>query len=172
MMKRRVAPKKKRKVERPVWPPATGSFATMTVHGDPAPQGSKRALRSKHAKGRIQLVESSKKVKPWREAVDAEARRLARIAGCFDGPLAVRFEFHLAPPQRTKKGALPFRKPDLSKLIRSTEDALTTAGLIADDARIVRLRAEKVYVAADGLLDRPGVIIEVWKVASDPRRQE
>ena len=34
--------------------------------------------------------------------------------------------------------------PDLDKLLRSTGDALTTSGLIADDARIVAITAEKV----------------------------
>jgi len=39
------------------------------------------------------------------------------------------------------------KKPDLDKLARSTCDSLTTSGLIADDARIVRLHAEKVEIA-------------------------
>ncbi len=40
---------------------------TITVYGTPGPQGSKRFMGVKGGKG--VLVESSKKVKPWREAV-------------------------------------------------------------------------------------------------------
>jgi Holliday junction resolvase RusA-like endonuclease len=37
------------------------------------------------------------------------------------------------------------RKPDLSKLARSTEDALTDAGLIADDAIRLSTRDSQQY---------------------------
>ena len=42
----------------------------FTVHGLPAPQGSKRHV------GKGVMVESSKYVKPWREAVKAETAEL------------------------------------------------------------------------------------------------
>lgn len=45
---------------------------TIVVHGQPAPQGSKRAFVNKHT-GRAALVESSKKVQPWRQAVVGRA---------------------------------------------------------------------------------------------------
>ena len=57
----------------------------------------------------------------------------------------------------------PMRKPDLSKLARSTEDALVDAGLLADDARIVEYqRLAKVYPGEDvEALDAPGVLIVI-----------
>ena len=39
----------------------------------------------------------------------------------------------------------PHRVPDLDKLIRSTFDALTTANVWEDDARVVAVEALKVY---------------------------
>ena len=116
------------------------------VQGIPAPQGSKRFVGIHQGKGR--MIESSKKVKPWREAVywaAIEAKQKAGMVEPMDGPLAVDFMFVL-PMAPIVKRLLPDRKPDISKLIRSTEDALVDAGLIADDARIVDVCAIKRYV--------------------------
>jgi crossover junction endodeoxyribonuclease RusA len=60
--------------------------------------------------------------------------------------------------------AVPDRIPDLSKLCRSTEDALTDAGVWADDARVVRYGdLGKVYVSSPDpdALDVPGAVIRV-----------
>jgi crossover junction endodeoxyribonuclease RusA len=120
---------------------------TFTVIGDPAPQGSKRHV------GNGVMIESSKRVKPWREAVAAAAFAARNGQPPLDGPLTLTVTFWLPQPASLskRKAALgPFRKPDLSKLIRSTEDALTTSGAIADDARIVRIVAEKRFVLTTG----------------------
>jgi Holliday junction resolvase RusA-like endonuclease len=49
-------------------------------------------------------------------------------------------------------------RPDLDKLLRSTLDGLTDAGVWRDDSQVVSISAAKVY-AKNG--DTPGVIIEV-----------
>ena len=118
------------------------------VQGEPAPQGSKRFVGIHNGKGR--MIESSKKVKPWREAVywaAIEAKSKTAIVMPMDGPLAVVMVFALPKPTSVRR-AQPDRKPDLSKLVRSTEDALVDAGLIADDARIVVCLASKIYPGA------------------------
>ena len=115
------------------------------VQGEPAPQGSKRFVGIHNGKGR--MIESSKKVKPWREAVywaAIEAKSKTPMVMPMDGPLAVVMVFALPKPTSVRR-AQPDRKPDLSKLVRSTEDALVDAGLIADDARIVVCLASKIY---------------------------
>lgn len=135
---------------------------TIIAYGDPAPQGSKRHV------GKGVMIESCKRVKPWRENVAAAALE-ARVAEAFapplDGPLRARMVFTLRKPASApkKRRTYPDRKPDLSKLIRSTEDALVQAGAIADDARIVEFtRAAKVFVGEDPeALDATGVRIEV-----------
>lgn len=123
----------------------------VRVHGTPAPQGSKRHV------GNGRMIESSKKVRPWREAVVIAARAAIVAAGgiALDGPIEMHAVFWLSPPKTMPKGRVaPTVYPDLSKLIRSTEDALVTAGVIADDARIVRTVAEKRY-------GQPGAVIRI-----------
>jgi Holliday junction resolvase RusA-like endonuclease len=155
----------------------------ITVYGQPAPQGSKSAFRNQHT-GRIQQVESSKKVKPWRDDVKTAAEKAVADAGNpspITGPVVARMVFTVHRPAghygtgRNAGTVKPTaaRRPatkgtgDLSKLIRSTEDALTAAGVWVDDALVVELsRAAKVYVGEDPeALDRPGARITVTEVA-------
>lgn len=145
---------------------------SIVVYGEPAPQGSKRHV------GRGVMVESSTKVKPWRQDVVAAAQEA--IFSCemtndvlwepLDGPLAVRMVFSMRKPQSAPKRrqTWPDRIPDLSKLIRSTEDALTTAGVWRDDARVVDYdRAAKVFVGEDPeALMSTGCRIEIRQVTS------
>jgi Holliday junction resolvase RusA-like endonuclease len=129
------------------------------VYGMPGPQGSKRHV------GRGVMIESSKKVKPWREAVKFAALEARAGAAPLDGPLVARMVFTLPKPVSAPKRSRTWacRKPDLSKLIRSTEDALTDAGFWADDARVVEYsRIAKVFPGEDPeALDAPGVTIVV-----------
>lgn len=144
----------------------------FSVYGLPGPQGSKKAM-GRTKTGRTILVESSAKVKPWREAVKWAAMQAgARIP---EGPLWVSMVFTMPKPKSApkRKRTWPATKPDLSKLARSTEDALTDAGTWADDARVVEyLRLAKVYPGEDrDALDRPGCLItimteaEAWPMA-------
>lgn len=140
----------------------------FTVYGEPAPQGSKRHV------GNGRMIESSAKVKPWRQDV-AQAGHNAMYAFItdgvnqamalppLDGPLMASIVFTLQrPPSAPKHRIWPDRKPDLSKLLRSTEDALVTSGVIADDARIVSFRdLRKVYVGDPDALPMPGAKIKV-----------
>jgi Holliday junction resolvase RusA-like endonuclease len=152
--------------------PAGPAFS-LIVYGTPGPQGSKKtAGKRRTSTGKLvpRLIESSKKVKPWREAVDDAARaRILLARGAFvklDGPLEAEMHFTLVAPQRMPKGRVAHTTyPDLSKLLRSTEDALTTAGVWADDARVIRYRAlSKTYPGlGPHALERPGVVLHVWK---------
>lgn len=138
----------------------------VVVYGIAAPQGSKRGyVRG----GKVAMVESSAKVKPWRD--DVRAAALAVHDGPpLDGPLAALMVFTLRKPASAPKRrrTWPDRTPDLSKLARSTEDALTTAGTWADDARVVEyVRLAKVFPGEDpDALDRPGAVIRVWSLAA------
>ena len=55
----------------------------------------------------------------------------------------------------------------MSKLARSTEDALTDAGLWRDDSRVVEYtRLAKVWANEDrDALGVPGAVIRVWRYA-------
>lgn len=139
---------------------------TIIVRGMPAPQGSKRFVGVRGGRG--VLVESSKGVRPWRQDVVAAAVEAKNGAAPLDGPLRAKIVFTLPKPRSApkRKRSYPDRKPDLSKLLRSTEDALVTAGVIADDARIVSFdRLAKVFPGEDpDALDSPGAMIHVYRI--------
>lgn len=144
----------------------------FTVHHRPAPQGSKRHV------GGGRLLEQSKRVKPWRDAVD-EAARAARVVShigdvpvhkpTLDGPLSLEVVFTVRKPASAPKRRVTWPTTrdsgDIDKLLRSTFDALTTAGAIADDSRIVEVSARKVH-PGEGLdaLETPGAVIRVWRL--------
>lgn len=142
------------------------------VFGMPAPQGSKKFVGTTKA-GRGILVESSKKVKPWRQDVKAAAEAVAEVLGAtLDGPLWVSMVFTMPKPasRPKRKRSYPDTKPDVSKLARSTEDALSDAGLIRDDARIVEyVRLAKVFPGEDPQsLRSPGVSITIYVRDGEP----
>lgn len=141
----------------------------IIVFGHPAPQGSKKFV-GVHG-GRGVMVESSKRVKPWRADVKDAAERVRNDGPPLDGPLVARMVFTVPKPKSAPKRRRIYadRKPDLSKLVRSTEDALSDAGLIADDARIVEYtRVAKVFPNEDPeALSAPGVRIEIGPVPVD-----
>jgi Holliday junction resolvase RusA-like endonuclease len=116
----------------------------FTVAGIPAPQGSKKAfVRGKKAI----LVESSDKVKPWREAVAKEARQ--HFTDMNLGPVFVEITFYMPRPKTLPKGRTrPTVMPDLDKLARSTLDALTGIAY-KDDAQVVNLVLAKYYPPGD-----------------------
>jgi Holliday junction resolvase RusA-like endonuclease len=144
---------------------------TIIAYGDPAPQGSKKFVGIAQATGRGILVESSKRVKPWRQDVEHAAREAMQFGKlpALDEPLYVRMVFTMPKPKSAKKRSrtYPMRKPDVSKLCRSTEDALTTGGVWADDSRVVEyLRLAKVFPGEDPeALNLPGVLVQVLTVA-------
>jgi crossover junction endodeoxyribonuclease RusA len=140
----------------------------IVVYGSPAPQGSK-SFKGLAKSGRAILAESSKKVRPWRQDVKAAAEQVRARLGLalLDEPLRVRMTFTLPKPLSAPKRrvTLPSRLPDLSKLVRSTEDAITDAGVWRDDARVVECTASKRYPGegADAL-DAPGCVIEIERL--------
>ena len=109
------------------------------VEGEPAPQGSKNGFVKN---GRVVMVESSKKVKPWREAV--VLRTQATVTEPMTTPVEIALVFHLPKPKSVNR-KWPSVKPDLDKLIRSTFDGLTTGGLYTDDALVIAVSASKQY---------------------------
>lgn len=113
---------------------------SFVVHGLPAPQGSKRHV------GNGVMVESSKKVKPWREAVKFACLEAMQTAQAVDGPVGARIAFYFPRPKSIKKVvAWPQTRSsgDIDKLLRCTFDAIVDAGLIRDDAQIVYITATK-----------------------------
>ena len=138
----------------------------IRAYGEPAPQGSKRAVNRGNANRAVTIVDSSPKLAPWRSDVIGAARKAIDAVPGFtalDGALIARMVFSLRRPKSIKFNKRPFPSvyPDLSKLCRSTEDALKAAGVIADDSLIVEYtRLAKVYLGEDEeALESPGCYI-------------
>jgi Holliday junction resolvase RusA-like endonuclease len=131
---------------------------TFEVEGLPAPQGSHTAISrgGKPALIPAGTSTSRKAFAVWRQAVTDAARDAitGEIDGPLDGPLEVWITFRFPIPASRARSVhdsgwgWKTTKPDIDKLARAACDSLTAAGLIQDDARIVRLHAEKVEVSA------------------------
>lgn len=130
---------------------------------EPAPQGSKRHV------GGGRLIEASKRVKPWRQAVAASAQQQMREQKCdlIAGACSVSIEFRFKRPKShfTTNGQLKANAPkhcivkrnDIDKCCRSTLDALSET-VFADDCLVVRLVADKRYCIG---AEPPGALITV-----------
>ena len=137
----------------------------IDVTGIPGAQGSKKHV------GNGVMVESSAKVRPWRQdvvaAALAELGRQRRPA--FANAVIVYLTFRFTRPKShygtgRNAGVLKDSAPkfptsralgDADKLARSTLDALVTAGVLADDSLVVDLNVRKRYS------DTPGARIQV-----------
>jgi Holliday junction resolvase RusA-like endonuclease len=124
------------------------------VRGIPRPGGSKRAFYRPGMKHAV-ITEDCKRSKDWRQ--DVKAAALAAWSGPpLTTPLRMDVRFIVPRPQshyRTGRRAAEIResapyyctkRPDATKLMRSTEDALTGI-LWRDDSQVVYQTAQKVY---------------------------
>lgn len=122
------------------------------MFGDPAPQGSKKVVRGR-------LIEASKKLKPWRAAIEKACQPYAQD-NIYLGPVRLEVDFFLPRPPSIKmtKRPLPIVPPDLDKLLRAVGDGIGQSGFIwGDDSQVVEIFARKFY--AD---DRePGAVINI-----------
>jgi len=122
--------------------------ARFFVLGTPAPQGSKRIVQPKGHR-RPLLLETSKRLGPWRKAVAAEASIQKLGCGTLTGPLELIACFTFARPKRP---ANPYPSLDLDKLVRAVGDALVHGKLLADDRQIVLILASKAWSESPLLL--------------------
>lgn len=137
---------------------------TFTVLGDAVPQGSKTAIPT--ARGWRVKDSAEKRGKPWKAEVKAAAAEEMRGGALLTGPLCliVRIERVRPAGHYGKGGALnaagrrtpyPVARPDLLKLTRAIEDALT--GVVwRDDAQVVEQHLEKRWGG------RAQVMVAVW----------
>lgn len=132
----------------------------LAVNGiEPAPQGSKRHV------GGGRMIEASKRVKPWRAAVAAEAMQVGeRISGACAVSIVFRFrrpKSHFKTNGELRETAPRHcitRKNDVDKCCRSTLDGLVQGELLVDDCLVVSVNAEKRYCVGT---EPPGAVIDV-----------
>lgn len=125
---------------------------SFTVYGKAAPAGSKRAFNQG---GHIRVVDANPNAKGWKNDVAQAAihamlepgddsSRILEIGPLLTGPLSLSIVFVIPRPKshygkrglRPTAPARPTVKPDLLKLARGVEDALTGV-IYRDDAQIV-----------------------------------
>jgi hypothetical protein len=145
---------------------AEGRVIAFTVFGKPQPGGSKRAVPVGNRSGaRWGVVDANKKAGPWKQEVTGAAVAAMTVASRGDvegatgwyappleGPLDVTFRFYVDRPKghygvrdlRPSAPPYPIVRPDLLKLARAVEDALTGV-VYKDDSQIVRETLEKHY---------------------------
>lgn len=135
---------------------------SIDVVGIPAPGGSKKGFI---VRGRVVMAPDCKRTKPWMSLVAETARRQYN-GPLLDGPICMSYEFVFPRPKshfRTGKLSHILRddapkwhtsKPDLTKIIRSTEDALS--GVVwKDDCRVCKRTDDTKRYANPG--EQPGV---------------
>lgn len=143
------------------------------VPGIAQPGGSKRALPLRGKKGaRPIIVDANAKARPWKDVVIHYARK-AMLHGdrkIFSGPVALCVRFALPRPKyhygaggkiKASAPGLHTKKPDVLKLARALEDALTEAGVWIDDAQIVDEQLRKVYDS------RPHVLVGIRQLSEE-----
>ena len=131
---------------------------TVIVDGVAAPQGSK--VRTRYG-----MRESSKRVAPWRAAVERAAVAAGDQAGLLDAlepPYRIEAHFYFRKP-RTSRQKYPTAPTigDGDKLTRATWDALTSAGLIVDDRHAIEWSGSKRWAGPD---ETPGAVIVVSEI--------
>lgn len=136
---------------------------SFTVNDIPQPGGSKKAFMNPKT-NRIVVTEDCAANAGWRASVIYSAK-LAKAAGGLTadhrmyGPLCLTIRFYMRRPGghygtgknagKVKKNAPVYHttRPDLTKLTRSTEDALTLAGIWGDDSQVAVQILHKLYAA-------------------------
>lgn len=142
---------------------------TLTVYGNVAPQGSKRI----YARGNVHRTvnDNDGAIQAWRHDVQAAFRAVRpQDWEPLSGPLRLEVTYTVRKPASAPKRrrTYPCRRPDGDKLDRATWDALVGAGVLVDDAQIVRWSGAKVYPGEDpGSLPVPGAVIALWRVEEE-----
>jgi Holliday junction resolvase RusA-like endonuclease len=137
--------------------------ALLFVDGRPAPQGSKNAFVIGK---RAVMVEASKHLPAWRNDIILAVKQMfndTQDVTKFVEPVKLKVTFYIERPKQPKHKVYPGGKPDLDHYIRAVGDALTIGGLIADDALIVKILAEKVW-CGENTRPEPGAIMELWRL--------
>lgn len=140
---------------------SSSRLLTFRVVGIAQSMGSKRAFVPK-GWTRPVITDSNRNLKAWQSLVAHAAGEA--VQGCdgwqiLDGPVRLSVAFYLPRPKGLPKRTIAHTKaPDVSKLVRSTEDALS--GIVyRDDSQIVEVLAGKFY-AAEGDVPHCDVRVE------------
>jgi Holliday junction resolvase RusA-like endonuclease len=128
------------------------SGVELVVHGAGKPAGSKRHI------GQGRIVDANPNARDWQWRVAQVAGEQLNGRPLLEGPLRLDVCFYRTRPKshlgtgrnagtvKASAPAWPTTEPDLTKLVRAVEDALTGV-CWRDDAQIVEQNAAKLYAA-------------------------
>jgi crossover junction endodeoxyribonuclease RusA len=143
---------------------------SLFIPGKPVPQGSGKAITSRSTNRAIFLHSNREQLKGFRAAVKAAVEK-AGVTEPITGPVRVRCDFFLPRPKahyrangsrlRIDAPVFPTTRPDVDKLLRAVNDALTEAGAWKDDSQVVLLNGAKFYASSEGEL---GTVIEIGEL--------
>lgn len=149
---------------------AVAGPVAFTVYGVAAPAGSKKGFYNAKAR-RVIVTDDSKRSRPWKAQVSDAAADAMDGRELLDGPLLLELTFWMPRPKghmgagknagtvRSSAPTFPTVKPDLLKLARAVEDALT--GLVyRDDAQITSEILQKTYTT-----DQARTVVRVVPIA-------
>jgi len=133
---------------------------SFTVYGIASGMGSKKAFTPKGWKHPV-ITDSNRNLKSWQSLVAEAAGRAIEARPdwqILDGGVRLTVAFYLPRPKSLGKKIIAHTKaPDCSKLVRSTEDAMSGI-LFRDDAQVIEIVAGKYYT---GPTDAPHVNVTV-----------
>ena len=121
------------------------SEVSFTVHGKPMAQGSMTPFIDKRS-GQARMKPTNKGMLPYRQEVaqTAHVEFRGRMFGKHE-PVELEVQFWISRPAGApKKRTHPAVKPDLDKLVRLVNDALTGIAYL-DDGQVCKVTAQKFY---------------------------
>ncbi len=140
--------------------------------GIPKTAGSKRVFMTRGKNPRPIITDDCKTGKDWRASVQFAAHEVMAGKPLITGPIDAVYAFYFPRPKAhfgTGKNANKLKasapryhtkKPDLGKLVRAVEDALT--GVVwKDDAQVFAAEPSKWYVWPTGSRVAPGVFVRL-----------
>lgn len=113
----------------------------FTVPGQPAPQGSHKAIFRRGMRFPI-VTDDNPRTRPWRALVSLVASQ-HRPADLITGPVRLTARFFFSRPKSSRREHHTVR-PDVDKTLRSTFDSLTGV-LWVDDSQVVEVSTSKAY---------------------------
>jgi Holliday junction resolvase RusA-like endonuclease len=112
---------------------------TVVALGEPATQGSFKALVSKGTGQAIVVKDNKKAQNAWRANVRDETRKVMDGRDPMEGPVVLTITFTWPKPVSApkRKPSWPCKRPDWDKLARAVSDGLRDGGAYKDDAQVV-----------------------------------
>ncbi|MDW5563539.1 MAG: RusA family crossover junction endodeoxyribonuclease [Methanomassiliicoccus sp.] len=122
---------------------------SFVVLGEPTPEGSTRAYYIKALDRTVTTHQNKKGLQAWRNRVATEAQRALdgrewKCDPCSAYSVSVDFVLSRPPSVPEHRRLHPTVKPDIDKLVRAINDALTGI-LFSDDCQVVAMSMSKDY---------------------------